>query len=69
MGYGLNDLGSIPGRDKKLFSTSQHPDHLWDPFSLLPPVVKQTGPEDDYSSAFIFQVEKCGAIPPLPHTS
>jgi hypothetical protein len=34
-GCGLDDRGSIPGRDKKYFSTPQRPDRLWVPSSLL----------------------------------
>jgi hypothetical protein len=34
-GYGLDCQGSIPGRDKRFFSTPQRPDRLWDPRSLV----------------------------------
>jgi hypothetical protein len=34
-GYGMDSLGSIPGRGNRFFSTPQHPDQLWDPSSLL----------------------------------
>jgi hypothetical protein len=33
-GYGTDGLG-IPGRGKRLFSSPQRPDRLWDPSSLL----------------------------------
>jgi hypothetical protein len=32
-GYGLDGLGSIPGRGKGFISTPQRPDRLWDPAS------------------------------------
>jgi hypothetical protein len=35
MGYGLGIQGRIPGRAKKFFSYSQHPDLLWSLPSLL----------------------------------
>jgi hypothetical protein len=35
-GYGLDGWGSIPSRGKKLFSSPQRRDRLWDPLSLLP---------------------------------
>jgi hypothetical protein len=35
MGYGLDDWDSIPGRGKRFFSTSHHPDWLRGPPSLL----------------------------------
>jgi hypothetical protein len=34
-GYGLDVWGSIPGRGKRFFSSSQRPDLLWCPPSLL----------------------------------
>jgi hypothetical protein len=34
-GYGLGGRGSIPGRSKILFCTTQRPNRLWDPPSLL----------------------------------
>jgi hypothetical protein len=34
-GYRLDDQGSIPGRDKRLFSTQQRPNQLQNPPSLL----------------------------------
>jgi hypothetical protein len=46
-GYGLNGLGSIPGRSKR-FSSLQRPDRLWGPPSFLwkiSPGVKRPGCE------------------------
>jgi hypothetical protein len=44
---------SISGRDKRFISTSQHPDRLWGPLSLLYrgsfPGVKRPGLESDHS--------------------
>jgi hypothetical protein len=34
-GYRLDGWGSIPARDKRVFSSPQHPDRLWGPPSLL----------------------------------
>jgi hypothetical protein len=34
-GYGLDDQGSIPGKDKIFFSQAQRSDRLWGPPSLL----------------------------------
>jgi hypothetical protein len=34
-GYGLDGRGSISGKDKRFFYTSQRPDRPWDPPSLL----------------------------------
>jgi hypothetical protein len=34
-GYMLDRLGSIPGRDKRYFSSPQCPDQLWGPPTLL----------------------------------
>jgi hypothetical protein len=34
-GYGLDGLGSIPGRSKRDFFTPQRPDRLWAPPNLL----------------------------------
>jgi hypothetical protein len=34
-GYGLDGLGSIPGRGKIFFSSPQDPDRIWGPPSLL----------------------------------
>jgi hypothetical protein len=33
--YGLDSWGSIPGRDKRFFSTPQHTDRPWGPSSFL----------------------------------
>jgi hypothetical protein len=35
MGYGLESRGSISGRVKRFVSSSQRPDRLWNPPSLL----------------------------------
>jgi hypothetical protein len=34
-GYGLDSQWSIPGRGKRLFSSPQRPDRLWDTSSLM----------------------------------
>jgi hypothetical protein len=35
MGYGLDGRGSIPGKGKRFFSTSQHLDRIWGSPGLL----------------------------------
>jgi hypothetical protein len=35
LGYGLDEQGSIPSRDKRFFSFPEHPDQLWGTPSLL----------------------------------
>jgi hypothetical protein len=35
MGYGLDGLGSVPGRDKIFVSTPHRSDRFWSPISLL----------------------------------
>jgi hypothetical protein len=35
MDHRLNGRGSIPGRSKRMFCISKHPEWLWDPLNLL----------------------------------
>jgi hypothetical protein len=69
-GYGFNGPGSIPGRS--IFSSSQRPDRLRGPPSLLFngyrgsfPGVKRKGREADHSPLSSVKVTKGGAIPQL----
>jgi hypothetical protein len=73
---GLDDRGSIPGRDKKVSSSPQCPDRLWALPSLLTngyrsclPGIMRPGSEADYPTPPSAYVKDGKAIPPLPHTS
>jgi hypothetical protein len=74
IGSGLVGRGSIPARGKKLFSTTQLSDRLWDPPSLLSRKyrgafslgVKRSGFEAKHSPPSTAEVKIDGA---LPHTS
>jgi hypothetical protein len=64
------------GLGKKMFSSSQHPDRLWGPPSLLSnrylrhvPGVKRPAREVDRSLQFTAKIMNYAAIPPIPHTS
>jgi hypothetical protein len=51
MGYGMDGLGSIPDNDKRFFSTSQRPDRLWSPPSLLSNRYRWLSPGDNAAGA------------------
>jgi hypothetical protein len=72
-GYGIESQGLIPFRSKRLFSSPQHPDQLWRPWSLLLKWyqrVKWPEHEADHSPPFRDKVMNGGATaPPLPHMS
>jgi hypothetical protein len=75
MGYGLNGLGSVPGR-ARFFSSAQHPDLLWGPTCPYPMGtrapslgVKWPGHEADNSPLPGAKVKNGAAITPLPHMS
>jgi hypothetical protein len=72
---GLDGQGSNPGKSKKFFSTSQGPDRLWGPLSLLtngyrgdyfPREVKRSGREADRSPPSSAEVKNGGGMPPFP---
>jgi hypothetical protein len=75
-GYGMEGPGSIPG-SVKFFPSPQRPDQLMGPtqpptqwvLGALSPGVKLPEREAVHSPASSAKVEKCGAIPPLPHMS
>jgi hypothetical protein len=60
-GYGLDGHGSIPRKNKRIFSTSQPPDRFWGP-----PILRR---EADLSPPSITEVKNGGALPPLLHMS
>jgi hypothetical protein len=69
MGYGLDGPGSIP--DRAGFFSSQRPDRLCGPPSLLPNrylglFSLGQGREVKYSSPSSADVKISGAVPPLP---
>jgi hypothetical protein len=74
--YGLDDLGSIPGREEMFpFSTSSRPalgptqpPIQWVP-EALSPGLKGPGREADHSPPSSADVKNGGVIPPLPHMS
>lgn len=75
MSYRLDSQDSISGRDKKLFSSSQHPDHPWGPSRFLynriwegfSPYVKQVWLGADDPPPSKAEASNCGTIPLLPH--
>jgi hypothetical protein len=75
-GYGLDGVGSIPGRGKNfLFFTAcrptlgpSQPPIQW-VLGALSPGVKWQGREADHLPPSSVKVKKGGAIPPLPHMS
>jgi hypothetical protein len=72
MGHGLGGRGSIPGRDKKLYSSAQCPDRLWPSSGCLCsglPAVKQPEREAYHSPSSSVEFTKGGSIPPLRDTS
>jgi hypothetical protein len=75
MGCGLDTWNLIPSREKRFFSTPQHPDWLWGthhPYQwavgTLSLGVRQVGCEADHSPPATSKVKNGGAIPPLPCT-
>jgi hypothetical protein len=76
-GFELGGRGWIPGRGKKFLFSSQCPDRLWGPPSLLSnwyrgalsTAVKRPGHEADHSPLSCAEVKNGGAIPTLPSTS
>jgi hypothetical protein len=76
-GYELNDRGSIPGRDKRFFSSPQCPYRLCTAHPVSYPVgsgvsfprIKRPGREADHSPPHRVEVKNGGGIPPLLHTS
>jgi hypothetical protein len=75
LGYGLDGLGSIPGRGKKFFSISQNPGPFWSPSTFLSNRYrtssqgeKRPGRKADFSPSPSAEVKHGGAIPPLPYT-
>jgi hypothetical protein len=75
-GCGLDDLGSIPGRDKNCFSTPQRPHRLLGPPSLLSNWYRALFPwglsdrgEADHSPPSSAMIKNAGATPPFPNVS
>jgi hypothetical protein len=76
MGYGLDDRGSIPSKDRKtfLYSTASRlvlgrtqPPTRWVPRALSPEV-KRPGRENGHSPPSSAEIKNDGPIPPFPHT-
>jgi hypothetical protein len=73
-GYRLLGQGLIPGRDKRFFSSPQHPYQLWGPphffiqwvQRLFPWELSGQGVEADHSSPSSAEVKNSGVVPPLP---
>jgi hypothetical protein len=72
--YGLEGRGSVPGRNKRFFSSPQRPDRFWGLSRLqwvpkaLFPGVKRPGNEADHSSPSSDKVKNGGTSLPLPST-
>jgi hypothetical protein len=71
MSYGLDERGSIPDRDKRLFSPPCPPDRLWGPPTLLANTQGRLPPgrEANHSPPPSADVVNDGAVPPLAHVS
>jgi hypothetical protein len=78
MGYGSDGWGSIPGTDKKAFSSPQRPDLLWGQPSLLYNRYRElflweySGTDvklTDHSPPSNVEVKNGGATPQIPHIS
>jgi hypothetical protein len=77
MGYELDGQGSIHGRAKRCFLTSQRPDQLWGPTQPpiqwvpgpLSPGIKRPGREADHSPPSSAEIKNGEAIQPRPRRS
>jgi len=68
LGYGLDDLGSIPYRGRNIFLSPPLPHGLWGPTEFFPR--KQSGRSTKLTIHLhlVPCIRMHGAIPPLPHT-